>query len=121
MASGPTPLEFRARFPEFVANDYPDALIERAVGLARRLAAAAGMEAVYWLTAHWLSLEGERNVSPDYGSGLVTSETVGPRTVSYMAEARDDAQVFYARTVYGRAYLALERRAPARVMSVRVY
>lgn len=77
-------------------------------------------EATLYLTAHLLALDVEagdaetRNgIAPDGGAGVVTSETIGPRTIGYLTQAgKNERRAFFATTPYGRRFLALEDRTP---------
>ena len=119
MASSVTVTALRERFTEFTEALYPDAQVENAINDMERVAGRLGLEAQLYCTAHWLTLEGEKSVDadgrpvPDGGSGVVVSERIGPRSVSY---ASPDGRKFYERTYYGRAFLELSRASPRRML-----
>ena len=121
-----TPESFRAKFPEFTTDNYTDAAVARWIATARTIHDRS-LEATGFLTAHLLTianadgvLGGSPNVAvPDGGAGEVRSETIGPKTIDYMTQARGDGEAFYTRTSYGRTFLEIERRNPERVLSVR--
>ena len=71
-------------------------------------------------TAHVLTLDDERGGNSDGGSGEVRSEGEGDRMVTYLTQAKDEGDVFWAVTPYGRLVLALERRNPANLFP-RIY
>ena len=71
--------------------------------------------AVLYCTAHLLTLDTENAAAHDGGSGVVDSEALGPKKVSYVtqASAEDTARAaFFSTTSYGRRFLALEEATP---------
>lgn len=107
--------DVRLRFPEFssVTDDILALRVEEALAIS-----AIRLLATSWLTAHLLALaDGE---APS-NSGEVTSEKIGDAQVTYRSQAEAGWESFYSATRYGRRYLELARRAPARAMPVRVY
>ena len=100
----------RAKIPELTVQAYPDAAVTAAIGTAKQIAAATDE---IWLhcTAHLLVLP--RTTVVDGGRGEVKSELEGPKQVQYMTQARDERDVFFSTTAYGRLVLMLEERSPA--------
>ena len=111
-ATAPSVATFRARFPEFTDALYSDTLVGHAITDSERLY-RFNDEARLYCMAHLLVLTKEQGLSPDGGSGVVASERIGARAVTYV---QDDKDGFYARSSYGRMFLALEARNPTRVM-----
>ncbi len=117
----PLPAEIRDRFPEFLSEvTYPDEVITALGTVALRISSVS-QEAVTYLVAHLLTLEAEKSVTPDGGSGVITSEGLGPKSASYMNQATDGREVFFERSAYGRMFLTLERRSPKRAFSFGVF
>ena len=113
---------FRTRFPEFV--DQADVEVTQALSYATRLHAISE-DGTLLCTAHLLALSsGERPDSDpeaDGGAGVVTRETIGPRTIDYLTMAgKDERRAFYATTFYGRLLLAIEDRMPRRIIGAAV-
>lgn len=113
--------DLRERFPEFTEALYVDARVQNAIRDMERVAGRLGAEAQLYCVAHWLTLEGEKSTDddgrpvPDGGSGVVTMERIGPRSVSY---ATPDGRKFYERTYYGRSFLEMARASPRRMLPV---
>ena len=115
-ASDLTVADFRDRFDEFTVADYPDRQVGFSLTEAKRLSIVSP-EAALYCTAHLLTLwknesrdEGG-NPAIDGGSGVVVSETIGPRSVAY---ATPSGRKFYERTYYGRMFLELSNASPRR-------
>ena len=106
----PTTDEFKARFTEF---SVADSAIEQALSGAALLCGMSGYEPTLYAAAHILSLAAQNTGEADGGSGIVTMETQGPRTIQYenMSGGRRDR--FFEQTPYGRMVLALESRSAA--------
>ena len=114
-----TASEFRASFPEFSESGYPDLLVERWIGVARRIHDLS-TDGVGFVTAHLLALDRQDTSTPDGGRGEVTGESLGPKSLQYRTQADSGREVFFTRTSYGRLFLTLEKRTPARVISARI-
>lgn len=118
MAAPPTLDAFRGEFPEFSTT--VDAEVEAALDEAYQLHAIKPLATLY-CAAHLLAVGPEATGSPDGGSGVVMSESIGPRRVAYLTQAGDDERkVFYATSSYGRRFLNLESRTPRFVIAARV-
>ena len=119
--AAPTVAEFRAQFPTaFLAATHPDALITSRIGEARQIHGVRKLATLY-LTAHLLAVDGEATGDPDGGAGVVSSETIGPRKVSYLTQADGmPNRAFFATTSYGRRYLALVASSPRGAIGARV-
>ena len=108
---------FREEFPEF--DDVIDQSVETWLGHAAEIHSLSKTATLY-LAAHLVALDREESGQVvDHGAGVITSETIGPKSVTYMNQARSGDEVFFARTEYGRLFLTLERRATA--FSARVF
>ena len=113
-----TVTEFRARFVG-TFSDLSDALIGELIAEAYGLSDTSRVATMYCI-AHLAALESEVTGAPDGGSGVVASETIGPRKVEYKTQAMASRDVFFEQTSYGRSMLARESRSPAARFSVRV-
>ena len=116
-----TPAEVRSALAEFgSATDYPDSRINAAVTNAR-LIHDIRKQAVLYLAAHFLAIEAENTAAPDGGAGVVSSEKIGPRSVTYVTQAKGKAsRSFFATTSYGRIFLALADTSPRAAVGARV-
>ncbi len=111
-----TVAEFRETFGEFDGSSDED--IETALPVAYQLTDVS-RDATLYVTAHLLALSAEYTGGPDGGSGVVKSERLGPKAVTYQIGAGDDERrVFFDRTSYGRMALTLEDRSPKAVMAM---
>ena len=126
----PSANEFRADFPEFpetkTGPDGNPVDVWTDAKLAPILAAAYQIHALEpyltkLLAAHLATLDAEAVSEADYGSGEIKHEEAGPRKVDYVTMARDGGEAFYTRSSYGRMFLAMENRMPAKRISARVY
>ena len=91
---------------------YPDALLANAIKIAASIHSSI-REATVHLAAHLAVAWKQENRSElDGGSGVVSSEEVGPVATTYL----NMGDAFYERTGYGRTYLALIRKSARRVM-----
>ena len=103
---------FRARFPAPLFSTATDEQIALAISDAQLLHSINETAALY-LTAHLLALDSEITDKPDGGAGVVTKEKIGPRQIDYLTDAgADERRAFYATTIFGRRFLALEARTP---------
>lgn len=115
-----TVADFRDRFDAFAVADYPDNQVGFSLTEAKRLSIVSP-EATLYCTAHLLTLwkneavDCDGNPAIDGGSGVVISETIGPRAVAY---AGPDGRKFYERTYYGRMFLELSSASPRRKLPV---
>lgn len=107
---------FREDFPEF--SDVSDSEVERWLETAREIHSLSETATLH-LAAHLLALSQEDSGGVDDGAGVVTAESIGPKSVSYRTQAESGQDVFFERTRYGRTFLVLERRATA--FSARVF
>ena len=124
--AAPTVAEFRAQFPTaFPVATHPDTLIEARISEARQIHAVRKLATLY-LTAHLIAVDAENTGKPDGGSGVVTSEKIGPRTVNYATQAgggregTDKRRAFFATTSYGRRFLVLADTSPRAAIGARV-
>ena len=109
--------KFRERFPEF--GWCGDSAIETMLELAGEMHSLSETATLY-LAGHLIKLDREEGRNGvDEGAGVVTNESIGPKTVQYKTQAERESDVFFERTPYGRMFLVLEKRATA--FSVRVY
>ena len=104
--------DFRARYPQFAAGTYPDDTVALAVADARELTDVS-TAAVLACTAHLLTLASQETLKASGGSGVVKSETIGPKMVAYVTQAENAREAFFGQTAYGERVLAIERRSPA--------
>ena len=107
---------FQAQFPNPQFEGADTAAIQRAIEEAEFYHSRRPLATLY-CAAHLLALESEHTGKPDGGSGVVASERIGPKTISYLTQAgtgqnADDRKVFFATSSYGRRFLALEARTP---------
>lgn len=117
-----TAIDFRARFPEFTSAQFTNQMVQSAVVTAKSIDSTR-REATLYLAAHLASVwRAEGGVDPDGGSGAVSAETIGPRTVQYLTQAAPvpgssgSQDAFFERTSYGRTYMLLRDSSPRRVM-----
>ena len=128
-----TAAEFRAQFPEFSVDDYPDSMVDDWIEQARSIYNWRKL-AIMYLAAHLIAVFNQERTtttpaSLDSGStGQVQSQTVGPLSVTYrqgagavMNMAANESMWFYDRSTYGRMYLELRRATPGVTMSVRSF
>ena len=103
-------VEFREWYPEFGGRG--DAEIEGALAEARALSGhTATLTSL--CAAHLLALGPvDLATQPDGGLRELTSERIGPYQASYRTVAADGREAFFATTVYGRRFLAVEKRTP---------
>ena len=107
---------FRERFPEF--SDLDDGRVRPMLEAAKEIHSLS-IAATLYLAAHLITLDlKERAIGVDEGAGVVISESIGPKKVTYKTQAEREGEVFFARTPYGRMFLTLRR--PATAFSVRV-
>ena len=113
MATDVTVTSFRAQFPQ--STHFPDATeaqIESALEEACILHSLRELATLY-LTAHLLAIDSEHTGKPDGGSGIVSMERIGPRTINYLNQIEGAGRkAFFASTSYGRRFLELEARTP---------
>ena len=108
----PTVTDFKSEFPEFAS--LTDDTITRVITRALRFHDDTKEGAIY-AAAHLYSIDLEKaaNHAPDGGAGVVTKESLGPKSVEYMTTAGDDERrAFWSRTPYGREFLKIEERNP---------
>ena len=107
----PTLAEFRTRFAEY--SETTDEVVTAALELAVALCGEAGFQPTLHATAHILALADQETGHADGGSGIVSMEILGPRTVQYQNMAKENRERFFEQTAYGRMVLATESRSPA--------
>ena len=110
-----TVAEFRERFDEFA--DLADTLVSDLIGEAYGLSDTSRRATLYCV-AHLCALESEHTGAPDGGAGVVSSEEVADRKVTYRTQSMKDRDVFFEATSYGRRMLAIESRTPQARMRV---
>ena len=109
---------FRVEFPPPAFAATADAAINRALLQARLLHAKRELCTLYAaahlvvLDTELLDAQGVRKDVPDGGSGVVTAESTGPLKREFMTTAGNERDAFFSTSVYGRRFLALERRTP---------
>ena len=106
---------FRAAFPEITAQKASDAEVERHLALALEIHSHSESATLH-CAAHLVAISEERTGdgagAADGGSGVVTSESLGPKTVTYLTNAGASARkAFFATSPYGRMFLTLEGRS----------
>ena len=126
-SAGPTLLvgdvnggQLLARFPEFGPGgtaERTSTQVVNALNEAWRIASSTS-DAQLWCAAHLLALTSEETGVADGGGGIVTSESLGPHSVSLMADADGPREAFFATSHYGRMLLAVESRTPRLAASV---
>ena len=116
-----TSTEFRAKFPEFTTAAYTTATVNARIAEARAIHDIR-KTAVLYLTAHLLALDAEATGALDGGSGVVVSEQIGPRRVSYLTQSKggEAIRVFCETTSYGRLFNALVASSPRGSIGARV-
>ena len=113
---------FWALFGEFSTT--PDTDVEWALARARPIF-SVGDEGHYYCAAHLLAIRPEGTGAADGGSGVVVSETIGPKRVDYATQAGSGGdegawRVWFDRTSYGRHVLTLMDHNPRLVASALV-
>lgn len=111
---------FRARFGDRFSDETDDdieAALETAV-----LIHALNDTATAYLAAHLLVTDlPDAAEAHDGGSGVVQSERIGPRTISYVNMVADgERKAWFATSEYGRRFLILEDRTPSFLIAARV-
>ena len=106
--------DFRNEFPEF--HGLLDSKIDMLLRRARRLHTATKAGTLY-AAAHLYTLDNASKdgdgsmATADGGLGVITKETIGPKSVEYSTTAGDDARkVFWATSPYGREFMVIEQR-----------
>ena len=121
---------FREQFPDTLAfRNVAQADIEKALAEAMMLHAKRNLATLY-CAAHLLALEHEhydglrrRKDAPDGGAGVIASEGIGARRISYLTQLGANSEgwkSFFATSPYGRHFLALEARTPGAMIGARV-
>lgn len=102
--------DFRLRFPEFA--DTSDSQIEIALRDAYGLHRLSSTATLY-CAAHLLVLRAEETSDIDRGSGVVTQQTIGSVSLSFLSQVDDKNkwEAFFAATSYGRQFLIFEKRS----------
>ena len=108
---------FRDEFAAFASRS-DDAVNARGAN-AERLAGRLSGRAVRLAAAHLLALDESAPPSAaDGGAGVVVSESVGPRSVSYMPTSESGSDAWWDQTKYGREFRELRRVTPAAFMPI---
>ena len=116
----PTLSDFRARFPEFAAETFPDATVTGAIETATQITVVSE-DATLYCAAHLLSLRSQETAKPDGGAGEVKWEMQGRRQVQYVTQSKDgDGRAFFSTTAYGRMVLTLHKASPRLALSALV-
>ena len=114
-----TAARFKTKFGADLYGDLTDSQITSFIEIACEIGGDIGYNALCYLTAHLIVLENkERQDEVDGGSGEVTSESFGGKSLGYQSMASDQRDVFFTRTYYGRMYLQLQRRSPVRAIGM---
>ena len=102
----PTLDQVRQQFPEF-SNQGED-VINNAIRDAYAIHRIRPQATLY-LVAHIISLTIDNVEQPDGGQGIITKETLGPKTIDYktMSSDADTLKVWCEATHYGRMFLVL--------------
>ena len=112
-----TPTQFKKKFPE-LAGSLTDTEITGYITMACELSNSNKTSTLY-LIAHLYVLEKNEGGSlMDGGSGEITSETMNRKMYKYQSMAESERDVFYTRTMYGRVFLAFEKRSPSRTLGM---
>ena len=110
--------EFRERFEEF--EEINDRLIEDLIDEAYSIT-GINRFTVKYCTAHLVALEENLYGETTGGTGVITSERLGPKQTQYKTLADKDARkAFFATTPYGERVLALEMRSARAALGVMV-
>ena len=110
MATEVSLADFRARFSALASKT--DAEVQTAIDLAGTMA----FNQLSWLyaAAHLVVRLGTESTT---GAGVVSKESIGPRSVEFMLQAKDAGEAFWGSTRYGQIYNHLNRgRTLARVI-----
>ena len=111
-----TAAQFKSRFPEL--GPLSDVEITAYITLACELSSVS-KTAILYLAAHLYILDKhESGDKIDGGSGEVSSETMNRKVYMYKTMAESNRDVFFTRTMYGRSFLAFEKRSPARTLGM---
>ncbi|MBF2753949.1 MAG: DUF4054 domain-containing protein [Gammaproteobacteria bacterium AqS3] len=110
--------DFRSEFPEFPPAVISDVDVDKFLRRAKRFHTATKAGSLY-AAAHLYCLDqaskgegqAENQGRTDGGMGVITKETIGPKSVEYMTTAGDNPRkVFWATTPYGREFMVIEQR-----------
>lgn len=112
-----TPNAFKTQFPEF--NGLADGTINAVLKEAKLYHSVREL-ATLFCAAHLHTLNVREGAALDGGSGLVESEQIGPKRMTFKNQAETNRDVFFATTTYGRRFLALEKRTPRFVIGAKV-
>ena len=106
--------QVRSEFPEL---SFTDDFIQSQIDLAYRIT-NINRDATLYCVGHLLTISNERTGVQDGGFGEVVKEAQAGQEITYMAQARNEREVFFSTTSYGRMVLLLESRSPKRPVSV---
>ena len=115
MALTVTPANFKAKFPEIRGNS--DATIASFIAEACEISSVS-RSAILYLTAHLIIIDKEEYGGIDGGSGEVSTESIGGKSLSYKTGSESERDTFFTRTKYGRKFLMFEKRSPKRTFGV---
>ena len=115
--SAPSVATFRTRFPEFTQSEFSDALVSNLAAVAFHIS-GINTEATLYLLAHLVAVSKEDNAELDGGSGVVEEERLGPKSVKYVNQQMGEGDAFFNRTSYGRLFMVMESRSPAKRLRV---
>lgn len=104
---------------QFSETDYPDDVVQALLDTAKSMSNFSE-DATYYLAAHLLTLwnlEGGTKAMVDDRGGIIVGETIGPKALQFKSQARDNRDVFYLRTPWGRLYLQLRRSGLFRMIN----
>ena len=125
-----TVTEFLSLLPEFAVTDsgndriYPDTDIQGWLDAAQIFYNRRKQGMIY-VAGHLIVLAKAERPGPgpavvDVGlQSNVESESIGPLSVRYRQEAREDHDAFFSRSTYGRMFIEMEKRSPWAQMSMR--
>ena len=105
---------FREYFPQI--TNVNDAAVNQAIQEALRIHSADPLATLY-CAAHLIAYKQDLEGAPelDGGSGIVSTEGVGPRNISFVNESQlrgGERKLFFESSPYGRIFLQLEYRNP---------
>lgn len=126
----PTPAEFRAQFPEFDLQEYPDDVVERWIAAAGHIFAVSRLPWLF-LTAHLLVIAKEDGAlkgvaEADGGKGVIQVKRIGKKSITYgfgtqAGGSPMDHDNFYDRSSYGRVFRQMRNAAPSVGIKARIF
>ena len=100
---------FRLWFPEFTQTE--DSKVERFLGDALEIH-GVNPRCTLYVAAHLAALDSLEGSEPDLGLGELQEEQEGPLRARMKVQARNNREVFFTTTKYGRTFLEFEKRTP---------